>query len=517
LSATAIPSGTPAPVLSEIPVTAAGIDLVAGQGGLYHRRYALRGYPRGGLVQTPAGWDFAPAIAGAARTYLQLLTSAGWLLQCWGRDSAQIPVQWVGQAFEPPLEFWDPSQGDAVQWVGQLINVQVETVPQIPQPNPDTGAGATARLGRVVWSTTLGRWDNGVNGEYEVIGTNPGVVYLTGQLPDDGTYVSGGYLQIRPRLYLPIRSYQLEGMRAVPCGPAPKGASRVNAAGPGGSSSPGSSAALPLIPPGIANYAGLVAAYVTPPGTLPTPPPPVVVPPPLPPPPPAFTGKPSSPVPFTCNTLLDLGTALLNWYGFGMDPPAYEPIGLGPINNLDNTWLVICAGGWYEFGAPHGQVSFLSAYIEGCSGVSAYSQALLLYLENTIPTGASLVCIGHSLGGMVLDNLGRNETWGPRILSTVTLASPPVGVPFTGAPVLRFRVSNDLVPWMTLQGIVSGIAGQAGYTLLPHDPANLDFPANHTMFPINPGLASYSPWGLTDFSIATPLVIGQMQRFPVPG
>jgi len=214
--------------------------------------------------------------------------------------------------------------------------------------------------------------------------------------------------------------------------------------------------------------------------------------------------------------LLDLGTMLLNYCGYNMPEPGYEPIGLAPIRNLDNTWLVVCAGGWYEFGAPHGEVSFLSAYIEGCSGVSPYSVALLTYLENTIPAGASLLCLGHSLGGMVLDNLGRNSTWGPRILTTITLGSPPVGVPFTGAPVLRFRVSNDLVPWMTAQGVISGIAGQAGYTLIPHDPVYPDFWDNHKYFPINPGLAAYSPWGITDFSIATPLVIGIMQTFPVP-
>lgn len=509
-------SGTPLPILSMPPILGAGLDVVAGQGGLYHQRYVLRGLPQGALVQTPLGWAWSPAIAGPVARWLGLLSSQGWLLQCWGRTSPRYPIGFISAiAPFPPLTLAPDPPFVSPAFMGESLQVYIDETPQLPEDNPDTGVIPTARVGRAQWYPAGGAWDNGINGQYEVLGIGPGVVYLLGPEPPEGYYNGGGYLQLRPRLYLPIRGASMVGLRAVKCGPAKKRAMLTSAPTP--APVPVPATALPKL--AAATLAQVLAPIVTPfktsPDWIPGTPPLVVPPPPFPPPPPPFTPAPAVPVAATCTTLFDLGTMLLNYLGYGQDPPKYEPIGIAPIRNLENTWIVMCAGGWYELNSTHGSVSFLAAMQAGMGYQSVYSQTLLTYISNTVPGDAKLVLFGHSLGGINLENVAFNSNVMKRVLVCMTIGSPPTGVRWEGTTLRRFRVPSDPIPNFSPLGLLNWLAFDQMFITLLEDPDHPDFSENHRYEPINPALKNYDCWGFAPTG-RPPMVVGVMQTFDVP-
>lgn len=69
---------------------------------------------------------------------------------------------------------------------------------------------------------------------------------------------------------------------------------------------------------------------------------------------------------------------------------------------------------------------------------------------NTVPRGASLVLVGHSLGGMILQQISADKETNEKyiLLDLLNIGSPFVRTRGRKCPFRRFAESADIVPWL---------------------------------------------------------------------
>lgn len=125
-----------------------------------------------------------------------------------------------------------------------------------------------------------------------------------------------------------------------------------------------------------------------------------------------------------------------------------EPILIVPLCNQSNVYLVTLSGTQFKAGQPTGlQEIFASAF----RWVDNYSRAVVRSLiQSNVPTGATIILAGHSLGGMVAQNLpvlpelGYNQRW--LTARVITLGSPIMNQLRLPASITRrFAIRGDPV------------------------------------------------------------------------
>ena len=89
---------------------------------------------------------------------------------------------------------------------------------------------------------------------------------------------------------------------------------------------------------------------------------------------------------------------------------------------------------------------------------STYFYEAKKVLLNNVPTGAKLLIAGHSLGGMIAQQLASDRTLKARyeILNTLTAGSPAILTGSREGSIHRLAVRTDIVPALGLGSILKG-------------------------------------------------------------
>lgn len=104
-------------------------------------------------------------------------------------------------------------------------------------------------------------------------------------------------------------------------------------------------------------------------------------------------------------------------------------------------------------------------------------------IQNNVPQGSKLVIAGHSLGGMVAQQLVNNKDIKDKyeIIHVLTAGSPYIP---TGSPegsLIRLVDRNDIVPYMSIASIFAfskqkdAVKEDGGYTAMPRSAHNLSY------------------------------------------
>ena len=422
------------------------------------------------------------------------------MVQAWGRESPVYPITGLADSLaNDPWEGPPPYPPDLAWGTWGSVLATVSGTPSLPASEPGIIEMPTVRVGRVVWSGARAGYRNGVNGEYPITTVGPGIVGYLASLPETGSYAGGGYVQLRARVYVPIRQADLlrQGVRAR--GPAPvNGPLTILSAAQTSAIVALSTGARVELPPG----------FNVPPAAPQPPFPPPVPPPPIP------------PVTYTVKTLSDV-MRIINFDVYAGPPPTpYTPIGVAEILNQHNWYCVFLngtisgreiAGGWSAIATAF-QIS------------TDYIRALKDVFANVIPQDATVVMYGYSQGGMcgeVTLNAGINQ----RVFYFAEFGSPAV-VWTLGAvyPIEYWNVVTDVVPFLSpYASAITAYNAQAAFrgqallgrfnTILP----DLDYPLpfdNHIEMWHNPILAKFA-WNGKGATSIGPLYLGPLTLYPV--
>lgn len=93
---------------------------------------------------------------------------------------------------------------------------------------------------------------------------------------------------------------------------------------------------------------------------------------------------------------------------------------------------------------------------------NAYLQNVVAVIKANIPAGSNLVLAGHSLGGMVAQQVAANSDIKRdyNVLNTVTFGSPVISAGAREGVVKRLGDTSDIVPYMSVTGrIITQVAG----------------------------------------------------------
>jgi hypothetical protein len=512
-SVSTVAPGAPLAVQAGHPDVAAEIRLTAGGTGLYRRSYVMRGLPADAFVSPQGVVSFAPAYAAAIRAWLALLLDGSWSLQCWGRSSPQYPLLGLTPIEGGFVNFGvGPDSGLAPAPLGDAVLALVDGSPVIPPTNPGTAAQATVRIGRAKWSTGRNGYRNGVNGAYLAYSSDTGQIVYAGSLPSEGEYLSGGYAQVRPSVYVPITSTNLvrvvvrkTGRAPINLGPAPSPlAPPADLAG-------GRAALVTILGSLLSPFSSAAMPYFNP-TTLPPFIPAPVVPPPPPPLPPGPVVSPPPPLrPFLLTTLGDVGRLIATYMNGSYGPPAVGKLMTCRITNLNNFWLVVLGGTDAQL---LGTTGFLAAYQAVAGLPNPMFQQALSFIEDVVPENGTVLIIGYSQGGAAAENLSVYVPIQKKISAVVTLAAPVPGIGNGLWSTQRFRTLPDIVPELSIWGFLGSFGIPPLYHIFSGDPAHFSFPACHVYFPVHPGLENFDPWGqpagqhlpiITDTPVVVPI------------
>ena len=480
----------------------------------HSRPYWLHGLPVGAWAQIGGVVQFAAPWIGPVYDWLGMLVNNGWLVKGTVQVGPSYPiVSLVPSQFPPeptPITAaadWRPLH-PAVGLVAYLLDA-----PTMLPSTQDRFADAIVRIARTKWFPPPPANGPQVNGEFPLFGVQGTAVSAQAQAVPPGGYASGGTLTFTQNGFLPINGWTFVRIGEHKVGPA-----RSSNAASGSEPMPllglPSFVAVPPRPglPQPAAAAGAIAPYSSPPGTVPVPPPPVVPPPTPPPPPGPFLPESMDPRPVTLTTLLDVGTWLRQYCGF-YGYPAYNPIGIAKVTNLERTWVVMLYGQKLEvLGTDPGILTSVAA---GIAAPTAYENAVLRAMDPLIPAGDNVLLYGYSLGGMICELIWSRfaKVW--NILGIVTLGSPVTCLSFFSEPISRFATFDDQIPNLTPLGLFATLTllGPALYSIVPKDPNVVGAIQGHIQFCTNPGLARWNAWGQLIPGVGPTLELDALRMF----
>lgn len=134
----------------------------------------------------------------------------------------------------------------------------------------------------------------------------------------------------------------------------------------------------------------------------------------------------------------------------------------GPISitkgTLKTSWstktvyLVALSGTEMKSGQATGIVNDLQA---GFSIDGAYVNSVVSSMKTYIPSGSNIVFAGHSLGGMVAQQVSANDSIKSRynILNTVTFGSPLITFIWREGSVQRLGDKSDIIPTLSISSL----------------------------------------------------------------
>lgn len=449
------------------------LRLAGGARGLHRREYHIRGLPADffgavgkGLGDALVAVQYRPALI----TYLKELSSGRWYLKTNAFFGTELAVEYIaewtldgGNILGVPIAGLAPPDGGSLLYAftGQAGNPQATKV----------------RVRGVRISPNTPKVRRQVNGVFPIVAFDDGGVYWTGTL-GNAMYSAGGLIQQQGSTFEPIQATTIRGRASRKTGPAPKGADRV--------------------PPGS----------VTSPSF---PPPPVPSAPPVPPP-----AQPAwNPGPVARELATNQAAVALNFEGYDphQDGKLY-PIALAPLIDYPNTWLVSVAG---VNRSAENQQNFWNAILAGLNFGSTYQDTIVAAIEATIPVGDRIIWHGHSMGGIIGQNLAARQGFTARnpIQAVVTWGSPTTAPESDETLYYRFSEPDDIVA-MDVGALLTlkGRAQRPQFIVAPSSPDITKF-QQHNDYDKAPSLLAVVPTlGLNVNPASANLRLGTIQRFP---
>lgn len=115
-------------------------------------------------------------------------------------------------------------------------------------------------------------------------------------------------------------------------------------------------------------------------------------------------------------------------------------------------YLVALSGTEMKSGQATGIVNDLQA---GFSIDGAYVNSVVSSIQSCIPAGSNIVFAGHSLGGMVAQQVSANDTIKKKytILNTVTFGAPLITFIWREGSVQRLGDKSDIIPTLSISSL----------------------------------------------------------------
>lgn len=107
---------------------------------------------------------------------------------------------------------------------------------------------------------------------------------------------------------------------------------------------------------------------------------------------------------------------------------------------------------------------YLTDLLSGFNFDNDYSKNVVNIISNNIPKNANIILAGHSLGGMVCQQVAANDTVknNYNIMNTVTFGSPLLSAGNREGIVKRLGDSNDAVPYLSVNTFTKTVWQVAG-------------------------------------------------------
>ena len=168
------------------------------------------------------------------------------------------------------------------------------------------------------------------------------------------------------------------------------------------------------------------------------------------------------------------------------------PIRVVRLSNSDmpQTWLVLLAGTEFNILA---QSNTPLAWLEAFQVSSKFRQEVAQVITSWAPAGSNLIMVGHSLGGMVAQNLAADSTFRGNYkgIDVITYGSPKTVEPVSGIDYVWFAAVNDIVPTINPLNLFS----QPPYIWVTVSPLSVSAIGVHIAYPTSTDLANYDGLG----------------------
>ncbi|MCR4610632.1 MAG: alpha/beta hydrolase [Lachnospiraceae bacterium] len=137
----------------------------------------------------------------------------------------------------------------------------------------------------------------------------------------------------------------------------------------------------------------------------------------------------------------------LVWDGYNEGELGPISITEGELNGTD-VYLVTLSGTEDVSGQSTG---YLTDLLSGFNLNNAYYENVVAVISDTVPAGSNLVLAGHSLGGMIAQQVAANDTIKANynILNTVCFGSPLLSAGSREGTVKRLGDTSDVVPYLS--------------------------------------------------------------------
>jgi hypothetical protein len=345
----------------------------------------------------------------AMQSLANAMLAAHFCIQVKDRDQ---PAALVGQL--APLvasggdDEGNPLPGALAPDAGYALGVVWAPNPAGPPPNVPLTPGGFARLDRVLWADRNGRVRRLPALRCPVLSTFPGGCGLFNLLPSDGSYAGGGRIRALGWSYPAVARVDVLGIGTRSCGP---GSSRGLLSGD-------------LIPTSDeqANAPGAPFRLLPEVQRAAPPPPPATV---------------------TLTVAKDLVYYTYNGYN-ALPDGTKQPVRIAQVVNKPNTWLVTASGTDLSVSQATGIPEDILA---GYGAPDSFQFGLVNSVTSAIPKGATLILVGHSLGGMEVQlAVHRLAELGYRFDRVITFGSPLNCVPLGGVTYKRMMCIGDPTP-----------------------------------------------------------------------
>lgn len=164
----------------------------------------------------------------------------------------------------------------------------------------------------------------------------------------------------------------------------------------------------------------------------------------------------------TYTNAAEIATYVSDGYNQGTKGPITITRGtLKSLFSSKEVYLITLSGTEWVFNQS---TEALTDLFSGFNLNNAYYANVVNIIKNNIPRGANLILAGHSLGGMVAQQVAGNNTIKSRynILNTVTFGSPLLSVGTREGTVRRLGDITDVVPYLSINTVTAPIRALAG-------------------------------------------------------
>lgn len=170
------------------------------------------------------------------------------------------------------------------------------------------------------------------------------------------------------------------------------------------------------------------------------------------------------------------------------------PIRVVRLSNSDmpQTWLVLLAGTEFNMFGPSAQSNTPYAWLEAFQISSNFRQEVAQVITSWAPAGSNLILVGHSLGGMIAQNLVADSAFrgSYKSINVIIYGAPKTADPVSGIDYVWFAAVNDLVP--ALSPKLFSPPPSIWVTVTPSMPSSIGV---HLAYPTSTDLANYDGLG----------------------